>query len=328
MNSRREIGLKHVLITGANGFVGRNLCGTLSESGFSVRAALRSESAGPTLAHIAPTLETVITGDLDNATDWRAALSGVDAVVHCAARVHILEETAEDPLEAFRTVNVAGSQNLARQAADAGVKHFVFLSSIGARVAQEDSIATPYQISKLEAENALREIAMASGMNLTLLRPPLIYGADAPGNFALLVKIIESGLPLPLASVRNRRAFLYVGNLCDAVRRCLEQNAGSQARYEIADGPGVSTPDLIRTLAAALGRSTRLWHCPLWLLRATAKLFGRSATLERLTSSLETDLAPLERDLNWTPPWDLKAGLAASFAQDANTRATSAKRRD
>ncbi len=328
MTTSREIGLKHVLVTGANGFVGRNLCRALPESGFRVRAALRSERAQAAIAGISPALETTITGDLDNTTDWRAALDGIDAVVHCAARVHILDETASDPLEAFRKVNVAGSMKLARQAASAGVKHFVFLSSIGARVAQEESAATPYQISKLEAEKALYEIAMASAMSLTILRPPLIYGADAPGNFALLVKVIERGLPLPLASVRNRRAFLYVGNLCDAVRRCLEQNAGNRTCYEVADGPGVSTPELIRTLAAALGRSARLWPCPIWLLRATGKLSGRSATIERLTGSLEIDLAPLERDLNWTPPLNLKAALAASFAQNADAAANTTKRRD
>lgn len=328
MTTRGEIELKHVLVTGANGFVGRNLCRTLSEGGHSVRAALRSESARPALADIAPALETVISGDLDGETDWRAALMGIDAVVHCAARVHILEETASDPLEAFRKVNVAGSRNLARQAAAAGVKHFVFLSSIGARVAEQEPAATAYQISKLEAEKALREVATEHGMPLTLLRPPLIYGAAAPGNFALLIKVIERGLPLPLASVRNRRAFLYVGNLCDAVRRCLERNAGQQACYEIADGPGVSTPELIRALAAALGRSVRLWPCPLWLLQALGTLSGRGATLKRLTGSLELDLAPLKRDLDWTPPWDLNAGLAASFARGVSADPDKAIRRD
>ncbi|TQV83955.1 NAD-dependent epimerase/dehydratase family protein [Denitrobaculum tricleocarpae] len=302
-----------VLVTGANGFVGRNLCRHLAGQGFRVRASLRAKSRLE-LSNI----ETFITGDLNGRSDWRAALSGADAVVHCAARVHILEETAADPLEAFRRVNVEGTRALARQALEAGVKHFIFLSSIGARVAHDSPDATPYQISKLEAEQALHEVAGDSGMSLTCLRPPLIYGPEAPGNFALLIKVIERGLPLPLASIRNRRAFLYIGNLCDAVGRCLEQPAGQKRCYEIADGPGVSTPKLIRALAAALGRPARLWPCPLWLLRLAGKVTGRSAAIERLTGSLELDSEPLKRDIDWTPPFDLDAGLAASFAQIRN----------
>ena len=150
-------------------------------------------------------------------------------------------------------------------------------------------------------------------MALTLLRPPLIYGPEAPGNFALLVKVIQRGLPLPLASVRNTRAFLYVGNLSDAIRSCLEASTANQGPYEIADGPGVSTPDLIRELAGVLGRPARLWPCPLWTLRLAGRLSGRSMTVERLTESLDIDMSPLMQDLNWSPPWDLRAGLTASF---------------
>ncbi len=310
MAAAAEIAPLRVLVTGANGFVGRNLCRYIAGQGFKVRASLRAKSRTES-----SNIETFVTGDLDASSDWQAALSGIDAVIHCAARVHILEETAADPLEAFRAVNVAGTRNLARQALEAGVKHFIFLSSIGARVAHDTPDATPYQISKLEAEQALHEVVGDSGMTLTCLRPPLIYGPDAPGNFALLIKVIERGLPLPLASVRNRRAFLYIGNLCDAVGRCLEQSTGQKRCYEIADGPGISTPGLIRALAAALGRPARLWPCPLWLLRALGTLTGRGAAIERLTGSLELDLAPLKNDLDWTPPFDLDAGLAASFAQ-------------
>lgn len=311
MTTSAEIAPKRVLVTGANGFVGRNLCRHLSERGFTVRASQRRASRREP-----PAVETLLTGDLDGGTDWRDALDGVEAVIHCAARVHILEETAADPLEAFRQVNVAGAENLARQALSAGVKQFIFLSSIGARVAQEDSGATPYQISKLEAEKALNKVASGSGMTVTCLRPPLIYGPDAPGNFALLIKVIERGLPLPLASIRNRRAFLYIGNLCDAIERCLKRPFEEARCCEIADGPGVSTPDLIRALAAALGRPARLWPCPLWLLRALGTLTGRGETIERLTGSLAMDPTPLAHELDWTPAWDLKAGLAASFARN------------
>lgn len=304
--------VRSALITGASGFVGRNLCQSLSGAGWRVRGALRR-------AGTVPGAETLVTGELDGATDWQAALQNVEAVVHCAARVHVLEETSADPLAAFRLVNVAGSENLARQAVAAGVKHFVFLSSIGARIAESGRDATPYQISKLEAERALTGAVAGSGMALTLLRPPLIYGPGAPGNFALLLKVIERGLPLPLASVRNSRAFLYVGNLCDAVHRCLESPSADPRVYEIADGPGVSTPDLIRELARLRGRTARLLPCPLWLLRVAGSLTGRGAAIERLTGSLEIDASAVRHDLNWSPRWDLSAGLAASFSAQGET---------
>lgn len=296
-------------MTGANGFVGRNLCRHLTEGGWQVRGAVRGTQSSPAS-------ETISVGDIDGETDWREALQGVAAVVHCAARVHVLEETAADPLAAFRKVNVAGSEKLARQARDAGVKHFVFLSSIGARIAEDGDEVTPYQRSKLEAERALRKVSAGGDMALTLLRPPLIYGPEAPGNFALLVKVIQRGLPLPLASVRNTRVFLYVGNLRDAIRSCLEAPDACQGTYEIADGPGVSTPDLIRELAGVLGRPARLWPCPVWTLRLAGLLSGRSMTVERLTESLDIDMSPLMQDLNWSPPWDLRAGLTASFVAD------------
>lgn len=306
MPGRATLESRSVLVTGANGFVGRNLCRVLAAEGWHLRGSLRSKG---TLAGT----EAVVTGDIDADTDWEAALQDVEVVVHCAARVHVLEETAADPLAAFRRVNVAGSENLARQAVSAGVKHFVFLSSIGARIAEGSTDATPYQISKLEAEQALIAATEDSGMALTILRPPLIYGAEAPGNFALLVKVIERGLPLPLASIRNARAFLYVGNLCDAVQRCIESPAQGTRCYEIADGPGISTPDLVRALAEVRGQAARLFPCPQWLLRLAGRLTGRSAMIERLSDSLDIDMSPLMRELNWSPPYDLRAGLAASF---------------
>ncbi len=312
MGADKTSDARPVLVTGANGFVGRNLCRHLTEGGWQVRGAVRG-------THSSPASETITVGDIDGETDWREALQGVAAVVHCAARVHVLEETAADPLAAFRKVNVAGSEKLARQARDAGVKHFVFLSSIGARIAEDGDDVTPYQRSKLEAERVLKEMTAGGDMALTSLRPPLIYGRDAPGNFALLVKVIERGLPLPLASVRNARTFLYIGNLCDAIRSYLETPDACRGTYEIADGPGVSTPDLIRELAGVLGRPARLWPCPVWTLRLAGRLSGRSMTVERLTESLDIDMSPLMQDLNWSPPWDLRAGLTASFVADRKT---------
>ncbi len=295
-----------MLVTGANGFVGRNLCDYLSRQGWNVRAAVRT---GVTTSEP----DRVVVGEIGGSTDWQEALHAVDAVVHCAARVHVLDETEPNPFEVFRRINVTGTENLARQAVTAGVRHFIFLSSIGARIAENDGLATPYQQSKLEGEKVLTGIATESETAFTFLRPPLIYGPDAPGNFALLVKAIQRGVPLPLASIKNGRAFLYIGNLCDAIQRCLDRPDQSQRCLEVADGPSISTPDLIRELAAVLGQPARLWPCPVWLLSLAGKMTGRSATIERLTGSLELSTSAMMEELDWSPPWDLRAGLTASF---------------
>lgn len=304
--------MARVLITGASGFAGRAICRHLLAQGWEVRGSVRR-----TEASVPEGAEKVVCGGLETDADWRAGLQGVEAVVHCAARVHVLRESAADALAAFRTVNVMGSRRLAEQAVAAGVRRFVFLSSIGAAVAADDPVrATPYQRSKLEAEIALREAAAGSAMMLVMLRPPLIYGPGAPGNFARLVHLIEAGRPLPLRSVANRRSLLFVGNLAGAIEAALNCTA-APAPLALCDGEAVSTAELARRIGLACGRPARLLPCPPVLLRLAGRLLGRSAAVEALTGDLSIDNAAIHRALGWVPRYTIDEGLAASFAPEA-----------
>lgn len=301
-----------VLVSGANGFIGSALCRWLAAAGYSVRGTvrIRNESVPADIG-----VRTV--GNLDELPDWSKALAGIDAVVHTAARVHIAHETAADPQAAFDRVNVEGSERLARQAAETGVKRFVLVSSIGAEVAEETglsgSVASPYQISKLKAERALKQVSLETGLELVIVRPPLVYGPGAPGNFPRLMRTIDRGIPLPLASIRNRRSFIGLTNLCDLLHHCLERPEAVGQTFPVADET-VSTPTLIRRIAKALGLAPRLWPCPPILLEMAGRLTGRSAIIARLTESLEVDTAKARRILNWTPRVLMAEELASTAA--------------
>lgn len=305
--------MERVLITGANGFAGRAICRRLLAQDWQVRGSVRSaDSAVPA------EIEKIVTGDIGADTDWRAALAGVDAVVHCAARVHVLRETADDPIAAFRRVNVAGSRRLAEQAVAAGVRRFVFLSSIGAAVAAAaPARATPYQRSKLEAETALREATAGSATLLVMLRPPLVYGPGAPGNFARLLRLIRAGRPLPLGCVANRRSQLYVGNLADAVASALRAAAAPAGPLALADAEAVSTAELARRIGRACGRPARLLPVPVFLLHLAGTLAGRGAMVDSLTGDLTIDNAAIRQALAWSPPYTLDQGLAETCAGEA-----------
>ena len=301
--------MSRVLVTGANGFAGAAICRHLLAQGWILRGSVRSATA-----KVPEGVETVVIGDLDDTTEWAAALDGVEAVVHCAARVHVLRETAADPLAAFRRVNVAGSRRLAQQALAAGVRRFVFLSSIGAATAENNPAgAKPYQVSKLEAEAALREVAAAGGMSLVVLRPPLIYGPDAPGNFRRLARLIAAGRPLPLGAIANKRSLLFVGNLAGAVEAALRCGETPAAPLALCDGEDLSTPELARRIGRACGHPVRLVPVPPWLLRLAGRLLGRGAAVEALTGSLTIDNGPVQKGLGWAPAFGVDEGLAVTF---------------
>lgn len=301
--------MARVLVTGANGFAGAAICRHLLARGWAVRGSVRRADAT-----VPEGVEQVVSGPLESAIDWRPALSGIDAVVHCAARVHVLRETAADPLAAFRAVNVAASRRLAGQAAAAGVGRFVFLSSVGAQVAEADPArASPYQLSKLEAEQALQEALAGSPALLVMLRPPLIYGPGAPGNFHSLARLVAAGFPLPLRSLANRRSLLFVGNLASAVEAALGCLAAPGAPLPLADGEEVSTAELVRRMARACGRRARLLPCPPGLLRLAGRALGRGAAVEALTGSLTVSNAEIARALDWSPRYSLDEGLALTF---------------
>lgn len=306
-----------ILVTGANGFVGQHLCAELLRQGFSVRAAVRSADT------VAGCINVVNIGAIDGETDWADALLGVDVVIHLAARVHVMKDSAADPLAEFLRVNLHGTANLARQAANAGVKRLVYVSSIkvngeltsGPRHYTESDIPNPqdpYAISKLQAEQALQRISQETGLEITIIRPPLVYGPGVKGNFISLFAAIDKGFPLPLAGADNARSLIYVENLVDALIRCASHPCAAGQTYLISDGRAVSTSVLIDSIAQALGRSNRMFYIPPVLLRAAASLLGRSAQVDRLFNSLLVDDSRIRRDLGWTPPYTLEQGLRAT----------------
>ncbi|MDD4929271.1 MAG: SDR family oxidoreductase [Gallionella sp.] len=305
------------LVTGANGFVGRALCVELHERGFAVRAAVRSANAG------LDDCEREIVGAIDGKTDWSAALSCVDTVIHLAARVHVMHDDSADPLAEFCKVNVAGTERLARSAAAVGVKRFVYVSSIkvngeatdGVRRFSETDIPDPqdpYGVSKWEAEQALHRVAKETGLEVVMVRPPLVYGAGVKGNFAQMLKVLAKGIPLPLASVENLRSLIYVGNLADALILCATHPAAAGQTYLVSDGEDVSTPDLLRQLGGAMGHPARLLPFPQALLKLAGRMTGRADQVERLSGSLQVDSSKIRRELNWTPPYTLAQGLTAT----------------
>jgi UDP-N-acetyl-alpha-D-quinovosamine dehydrogenase len=305
-----------VLVTGANGFAGTAICRHLLAQGRQVRGTVRSAAA------VVPEgADKVVTGAIDAATDWTGALDGVEAVVHCAARVHVLRETSPDPLGDFRRANVVASRRLAEQALAAGVRRFVFISSIGAAVAEgERQAAQPYQLSKLEAEEALQAVLGGSDMILVMLRPPLIYGPGAPGNFARLARLIRRGCPLPLASLGDPRSQLFVGNLASAVEAALEAAASPPTALALSDGDDLSAAQLARAIGLAAGRPARLLPCPPALLRLAGRLLGREAAVEALTGSLTIDNAAIYKALSWTPAYSVEQGLKATFREEQQSR--------
>ncbi|HEY0833766.1 MAG TPA: SDR family oxidoreductase [Azospirillum sp.] len=302
-----------VLVTGATGFVGRTLVPLLVSRGHSVRAAVRRPDA------VVPGAQTVAVGAIGPDTDWTAALDGVDAVVHLAARVHVMKDTVADPLAEFRAVNTAGTRRLAEAAAAQGVKRFVYLSSIKAVTdeSRPESIDdatppdphSPYGVSKREAEQALAGIA---GLEPVVLRPPLVYGPGVAGNLRTLLKLCARRVPLPLAAVRNRRSLIFVGNLADAIATCLTHPAAPGHRFVLHDGAPLSTADLIRAFSAGLGVAPRLFPLPPALLKLGAALTGRMAAYDRVAGSLELDDRGIRETLGWSPPHPAASGLRAT----------------
>jgi nucleoside-diphosphate-sugar epimerase len=301
-----------ILVTGASGFVGRALCEALTVSGRAPRTAVRAAPPGASAS--------IAVGEVGPDTNWNAALEGMRCVVHLVARTHVLRETAADPLSEYRRVNVQGTERLARAAAAQGVRRIVFVSSIkvngertDARPYTEDDAPAPedaYGISKLEAERALAAVAAATGLEIVVLRPPLVYGPGVKGNFLRLMGAVARGLPLPLASIANRRSLVHVGNLASAIVATLDAPQAAGRTYLVSDGEDLSTPDLVRAIARALDRKPRLLPFPPRLLEVTAALLGRGAEARRLTGSLQVDDSKIRRELGWRPPYSLAQGLA------------------
>lgn len=309
--------MSRFLITGSSGFVGRPLCKELFKRGYQVRAAMRTQG------QLSAAGETVIVGGIDGDTKWTDALRGVDTVIHLAARVHVMKDTAADPLTEFLKINLYGTSNLALQAASAGVKRLVYVSSVKVNGEQttvnrpftesdEPDPQDPYGMSKWRAEQELQRIAKETGLEVVIVRPPLVYGPGVKGNFIRLLAAIDRGIPLPLAGAKNVRSLVYVGNLVDALIACATHPAAAGQTYLVSDGDDVSTAMLVDMTALSLGRNSRAFHFPAGLLRAVAAMLGRAEQMDRLFGSLRVNDEKLRRNLAWSAPFTLEQGLRAT----------------
>lgn len=296
------------LVTGATGFVGQALCLHLERRGHAVRRMVRRPAAG------LPG-DSVVVGDIGPQTDWTRALDGVEVVVHLAARVHAPRTQASE----YQAVNNLGTSRLANAAASVGVRRLVLLSSVkvnGETTRRPFSEADPpgpqddYARSKWDAEQALARIGAQTGLECVVLRPPLVYGPRVRANFLRLLEAVHRRRPLPLGAVENRRSLLFVGNLADAIERCVAAPDAAGQTFLLSDGEDVSTPELVRRLARALGVEARLLRVPPGVLRVAGLLAGRRSAVDRLLGSLQVDSSHLRHRLRWTPPFTLDAGLA------------------
>ncbi len=319
-----------MLVTGANGFIGSALCRRLRTAGGSVRGGVRDRSNIPRDGGSeASGFDWVVLHDHSTDTETQQALDGVQMVIHLAARVHIMEDRAGDPLGEFRRINSDWTERLARAAARQGVRRFVYLSSI--KVNGEESTVPfteadapnpqdPYGISKWEAEQALEAVSSETGLETVVVRSPLVYGPGVGGNFLQLLNVLRRGIPLPLALVENRRSLICRANLVDAIIRCAQDTRAAGRTYLVSDGEDLSTPELIRRLAKALGVSARLWNFPLPLLRLIGQVLGKSMVIDRLLGSLQIDSSRIRRELDWHPPCSVDDGLAETAAWFSGVR--------
>lgn len=307
-----------VLITGATGFVGTNVVLHLDKNkNHALVAAVRRPCSNARHKYF-------IVGDLSDSVDWTDALSGVDVVIHTAARAHIMQDEMAEPLSEYRRVNVKGTLGLARQAAVKGVKRFIFISSI--KVNGEETLwgrsyfandppapKDAYGLSKLEAEQCLTQLATETGMEVVIIRPPLVYGPGVKGNFLSMIKLVEKGILLPLGSVHNKRSLVGIDNLVDLIIRCIDHPAAANQILLAGDGKDLSTVELLRGVGEAMGKPARLIPVPAGMLRLGATLLGKKAMAQRLLGSLQVDISKTCELLDWKPPYTVEEGLKRCF---------------
>lgn len=306
-----------MLVTGASGFIGKALCDELLKRKIPATAVKRARTSTVSIA----------IGEIDGSTDWSAALRECSTVVHLAARVHVMQDAAVDPLSEYRHTNVQGTLNLASQAAAAGVKRFVFLSSVkvngestavGHCFGPNDVPAPqdPYGISKMEAEQGLRLIAERTSMEVVIIRPPLVYGPGVKANFAALMHAVQLGWPLPLGAVHNQRSLVALGNLVDFIITCATHHAAANQTFLVCDGQDLSTSELVRVMSRAAGVPTRLLPIPVSLLRLVGRWLGRTDAIDRLCGNLQVDSSKARDLLGWLPPISVEEGLVRAMRGD------------
>lgn len=303
-----------ILVSGANGFVGNAVCKQAVDYGICVKGATRVRVVVPSY------IESFEVGEINGSTAWTHVLRDVNVVVHLAARVHVMKDTEADPLTAFRAVNVEGTLNLARQAATAGVKRFVFVSSVKVngectspgRAFTEADVPMPqdaYGQSKHEAEQGLRQLSSDTGMEVVIIRPPLVYGPGVKANFATLMHAVQRGWPLPLGAVHNQRSLVALSNLVDFIVTCITHPQAANQTFLVSDGQDLSTAELVRGIALAAGVTARLLPVPVWALHAGASLLGKGDVVQRLCGNLKVDASKARSELGWVPLVSVEEGL-------------------
>lgn len=310
-----------VLVTGSNGFVGRSLSIQLSSFGLGVKCVIRSKDIVTDKVLLNNfSIERFEIQEIGSKTEWSNTLDSVQTIIHLAARTHVMNETERDVFKAYREVNVEGTKRLAEQAAEAGVKRFIFLSSVkvnGERTVGSNSFTSidstmpedAYGISKWEAEQALWEISERTGLEVVIIRPPLVYGSGVKGNLLRLMSLIYKGYPIPLGLVSNQRSLIGLDNLVDLITKCIEHPKAAGKTLLASDGEDLSTPDLIRSLASAMGKSARLLPVPVQILRSLGVMTGKSDEVDRLVGSLRVDNSSTRELLDWTPRVSVEDGL-------------------
>jgi len=298
-----------ILVTGANGFIGTALCDFLRQHGADVIAAVR-QNAQKNECEV---------GSFSASMDWTHVLKGCKTIVHLAARAHVLDDEARDPLAEFRAINVDATLNLVRQAARIGIERFIFISSIGVNGAETflkpfSELSTPqpysnYALSKFEAEEGLKDICLHTGMEFVIIRPPLVYGHQAPGNFRSLLKLTSKGLPLPLKLVKNQRSIICLENLVSFIDLCIISKKAKNQIFLIADGTDVSTPMLIELLSEGMDKKAILFPVSMSILSLGARLIGRRHLYTQLCGSLQIDIAKAQDLLGWIPPVNISDGI-------------------
>lgn len=303
-----------ILLTGGSGFVGSALLSALQVE--------KIHLVGRNL--VASQHQSFFKLDITSTTDFSDALQSIDVVIHCAARVHVMSDTDTDPLDAYRAANVAGTLNLAKQAAAAGVKRFIFISSIkvngegtlpGKPFTPFDRVnaCDPYGISKAEAELALQELSAETGMELVIIRPPLVYGPGVKANFAAMLKLVKKNLPLPLGAIHNSRSMVALDNLIDLIVTCIDHPKAANQTFLVSDDQDVSTTELLQLMARAAGKLPRLLPVPVSWLRLAGRLTGKSAVFDRLCGNLQVDITHTKETLGWKPPVTVEEGIRRCF---------------
>lgn len=316
-----------IFVTGSNGFIGQAICSKIQNNGLKLRCSSRLKNFNTFLKgnydesdHI-NNIESVLINNIDSKTNWLEHLSGVDCIIHCAGKAHLTGNSLNKAIENYKEVNVLGTKNLAEQAAKVGVKRLIFLSSIGVngiytnekqQFTNRDAPAPTeaYALSKLEAERQLCNVSSKTGLEIVILRLPLVYGPNVKGNFLRLMDLISAGFPLPLGKINNSRSFIGIDNLIDLILLCISHPLASGQKFLISDGEDISTNELITRLAKNLNKSQMNFYIPKNILRLLGNLSGKSSEINRLINSLQIDITHTREVLGWSPPFKINKGLA------------------